>query len=143
MTPLIEEWKAIPGWEELYEASTLGQVRSLDRTVHTTNDRIVRYRGRVLSPKSGSVRLTDLPNDRLMTYRTPKLILLTFIGPQPEGCEAAFVNPKNKTDCTVNNVQWDTPRSYAVRLGRGRWNAQKGISLSIAGKKNGPPGATS
>ena len=31
--PFPEEWKGVIGWEELYEVSTFGRVRSLDREV--------------------------------------------------------------------------------------------------------------
>ena len=53
-----EQWRAIPDWEGIYEASTYGRVRSLDRTV------TVRYRsgredqrrvaGKILTPTTKS-----------------------------------------------------------------------------------------
>lgn len=44
-----EEWRPIPGYEGLYEASDHGRIRSLDRTI-TRNGRPSRLQGRVLTP---------------------------------------------------------------------------------------------
>jgi hypothetical protein len=55
-----EEWRAVIGWEGLYEVSSLGRVRSLDRQVEidmtygSTVKRTVRhYRGRMLRQHVG------------------------------------------------------------------------------------------
>ena len=47
----MEEWKSISGYEGLYEVSSYGRVRSLDRYVKYSNGQIRLHKGRILSPK--------------------------------------------------------------------------------------------
>jgi len=57
------EWRPVHGWEGLYEVSSTGQVRSLDRTTTTRAGVPKTYRGRVLTPGRNSCgRLTVLLN---------------------------------------------------------------------------------
>ena len=47
-----EIWKPIKGYEGIYEVSSLGRVRSLDRHIVRKNDADYRLKGRVLTPKT-------------------------------------------------------------------------------------------
>lgn len=46
----MEEWRAVVGWEGLYEVSSLGRVKSLPRTVTTRTRVEMRVQGRTPSP---------------------------------------------------------------------------------------------
>lgn len=105
-------WKDIPGYEGRYQASTDGQIRSVDRRVRLVahgkeTTRLVR--GRILRPgvytKSGhiSVVLGHVANGSPVHA----LVALTFLGPRPEGCDVCHNdgNPKNNA---VNNLRYDT-----------------------------------
>lgn len=109
----IEVWKDIPGYEGKYQASTEGKIRSLDREI----TQIGRWgkpftrklKGQILRPgryaKSGhvSVVLGRGTNGRPVH----QLVLLTFIGPAPEGMEVLHKdgNPLNNK---LNNLKYGT-----------------------------------
>lgn len=83
----MEIWKPIPGIDH-YEASSLGQIRSVDRSVPYIAAGKARsmkvLRGRILkpslNPKTG-YHLVHLGRGRAMTVHS--LVALAFIGPRP------------------------------------------------------------
>ena len=114
-----EIWRDIPGYENLYQASTEGRIRSI---ISTTG-----RRARVLSPartKWGylQVYLTDI-NGEIKHQSVHKLVCITFV-PIPEGMEPLLgtrylqVNHKDedKTNNRVENLEWVTP-SYNSSYG--------------------------
>ncbi len=99
----IENWKDIPGYEGCYQASTLGRIRSVDRTIIQKGRGGLPFartlKGKILSPgrhcKSGHVSV-------VLHRGTPglpvhQLVLRTFVGPPPEGMEVRHLdgNPQN------------------------------------------------
>lgn len=126
MTSNSEIWKDIPGYEGRYQASTEGRIRSVDHRV-----RVVAHgkeatritRGQVLRPgrqKSGHVSVV-LGHG---AHGSPvhQLIMLTFVGPVPEGCEVCH-NDGNPANNALNNLRYDTRSENikdVVRQG-GRW----------------------
>lgn len=108
----MEVWKAVKGYEGLYEASTEGRVRSLDRKVNTNirfnDNRIVK--GRVLKPhikQNGYYVVSLCKNGTIAEVSVHRLIAETFI-PNPK--QVRVVNHKNgiKTDNRVDNLEWMT-----------------------------------
>ena len=45
---VLEEWKVIPGYEGMYEASSKGNIRSLDREIKDKNGHIRHQKGKVI-----------------------------------------------------------------------------------------------
>jgi hypothetical protein len=82
------EWRAIPGYEGLYEVSSGGEVRSLERL----SIRGVRVKPRVMrlqpNPRGGhlQVDLHDQEGKRRMA-KVHQLVMLAFVGPCPSGHE--------------------------------------------------------
>ena len=111
-----EVWKAIPGWEGLYEASTHGRVRSLDRFTIRSNGRPYRRKGRILKtwavPHSGHHYVALHANAKGTKYRVHRLILKTFVGEPPAGTEACH-NNGNPADNRIENLRWDTKAANA------------------------------
>jgi hypothetical protein len=110
-----EIWKAIPGFGGHYEASSLGRIRALGRTIikqHRTGKMMQQfYPGRILSPhradKWGHLAVNmgvDGTNTHSAVHR---LVLLAFAGPCPEGMEACH-NNGNASDNRPENLRWDT-----------------------------------
>lgn len=94
-----EIWKDIPGWEGLYQASSWGRIRSLDRSVWNHRCYALR-KGRILSLNKTSP--TGVPYYVAHLYRDKKrsaiyvatLVCSTFNGPRPEN-----INGDHYVDC--------------------------------------------
>lgn len=96
-TPELEIWKPVPGYEGLYEASTLGNVRGLK---HKKN----------LKPSASRKRLgVNLCKGTTVRYRRVHLIIAeTFLGKAPIGCEVNHKN-LNPADNRIENLEYITP----------------------------------
>lgn len=46
------------------------------------------------------------------SYLVHRLVLLTFVGPCPDACEARHLDG-NPSNASVNNLKWDTPKANA------------------------------
>lgn len=131
-----EFWKDIPGWEGLYQASSLGRIRSVPRTKRHKAKSGKWYdmplKGRVLSlgrrPNGYLiVALSDLRTGRKpKTFRVNRLVCETFHGPPKcDRIEAAH-NDGIRDNNRADNLRWatraenlaDIPRHR--RLARGR-----------------------
>jgi hypothetical protein len=115
---MIENWKAVVGFEGLYEVSDLGRVRSLDRilTVERLNWRDgtpqkLSYprKGRLLKTNpnmKGYPRVTLLANGPTIVVH--QLVLNAFVGICPEGLQGLHANDI-KSDNRLSNLSWGTP----------------------------------
>jgi hypothetical protein len=79
------EWRAIPGYEGSYEASSDGFIRSLNRIDGRGN----RLEGRILKGAivSGYMRVALCLPGRKREYSVHRLVMLAFTGPCPGGHE--------------------------------------------------------
>lgn len=86
-----EVWKAIPGYEGLYEVSGRGRVRSLDRTLIDKNNRKMLCRGQILSPfvVQGYLHIGLYAEGSKKNYSVHILVMLAFKGRPPKGKEVA------------------------------------------------------
>lgn len=121
MTETAEIWWPIPGWVDIYEASTEGRIRSVDRRLPIVNrfgdteNRL--HRGKVLKAsvaKNGYlvVTLTRPGGVRRYAY-VHHLVTETFFGPAPEGCEICHENG-DKRNCRLLNLRYDTRSNNAL-----------------------------
>lgn len=127
-----ELWKDIPGYEDKYQASTEGHIRSLDYEVNgksrTGNVFTRRIKGRVLKPgpySSGGKQtghLSVMLGREGGTKPVHQLIAATFIGPCPEGQEVRHKNG-GPTDNRLVNLEYGTRRENILDVYRigGRW----------------------
>lgn len=103
-----EIWKDIPGYEGLYQASNLGRIRSLRKW---RSSRMGRYYkdGRVLKQhpnRFGYMQVALHKNGSQITKRVGKLVLLTFVGPPPAGCETRHFPDRDITNNRLCNLSW-------------------------------------
>ena len=109
----IEEWRDIPGWEDYYQVSDHGRVRSLDRDVARTDGRSSRIKGRILRPgvsKSGRDRYPRVGFSRggqLHMQKVHLLVAEAFLGERPPGMVCRHLND-NQSDNRVSNLAWGT-----------------------------------
>lgn len=105
-----EEWRPVVGFEGLYEVSSFGRVRSLDRVIDVvgrwgTPERR-RYKGRLLRPqfdqRSPYWRVVLTVNSTKTGHCVHALVLAAFVGPCPEGQEALHRDCDSRNNALVN-----------------------------------------
>lgn len=104
-----EQWKDIPGYEGIYQASDQGRVRSLDREIKHARFGTQKMKGKVMSTKlhpAGypSIGLRDREGKRqwVLVHRA---VLLAFRGQPGQGEEARHLND-DKLDARLDNLEW-------------------------------------
>ena len=105
---VLEEWKVIPGYEGMYEASSKGNIRSLDREIKDKNGHIRHQKGKVIRTyydKRGYKRCylcKDGDNKQLLVHQ---LVAKAFI---PNANNYKMINHKDEThdsNCP-GNLEW-------------------------------------
>lgn len=108
----MEEWKTIPGYEGLYEVSSYGRVRSVDRYVKYLNGMIHLHKGKVLSPgirSDGYLQVSLCCNGKYKTISVHRLIAQTFL-PNPDNLPMINHKDEDKTNNNVDNLEWCTAK---------------------------------
>ena len=121
-TPAVETWVDIEGYEGLYQVSTLGRVRSLDRwqynPVAATHQTL--HKGHILNgvvSQRGYLMVGLRPAEgKRKNCSVHRLVAKAFI-PNPDNLP--FVNHKNydQLDNRVENLEWCN-EAYNVHYGR-------------------------
>lgn len=109
-----EIWKAIPGFEGLYEASTLGHIRSLDRNKEYTKQYDFgtvkanhHFKGKVLTPSFSSGYLSVVLSRNGKTYDrlVHRLVAETFV-PNPNHKRQVDHIDGDRTNNCIDNLRW-------------------------------------
>lgn len=103
-----EEWRAVVGYEGLYEVSTLGRVRRPSGrmlTTHINSEGYVELTVRVWNRETQTFKSRSA--------RVHALMLEAFVGPRPDGCVSRHLNGV-RTDNRVENLAWGTHRENAL-----------------------------
>ena len=107
----VEQWKPVNGYEGIYEVSSHGRVRSVDRTVTRSDGKVHRYKGKVLSAglrKRGGYPLVSLYTHGKSRKRyVHALVAETFIGTRPEGMEVCH-SDGDPTNNSLENLRYGT-----------------------------------
>ena len=110
MASIREEWRPVIGFEQEYEVSSLGRVRSSGRMVRARGGSTQWRRGRMLSPRvstQGYTRVALSRRSKREEAPIHRLVAEAFIGPRPERND---INHKNgvKDDNRVSNLEYVT-----------------------------------
>jgi hypothetical protein len=102
----LSVWVDIPGYEGLYQASRLGEVRSL----RSSRGRGEKFGVRVLKGRpndKGYLRVTLCRDGVKRDEYVHRLVLLAFQGPPRDGYEAGHLNGV-RSDNRIENLSWVT-----------------------------------
>lgn len=116
-----EEWKNIPGYEDLYQASNLGRIRSVDGKITSSKLYKIRvWKGRILknrtkTPAQNGYRVSLWKDGKDKDWLVHRLVAMAFLG-IPKGIEITntgkrmTVNHKdgNRFNNKIENLEWVT-----------------------------------
>ena len=112
-TSAMESWTPIKNFEGLYEVSTLGQVRGVDR-MRMYGTGLSLHKGKILSQwKQGNYMYCDLRKPGIkQKARIHVVVLESFVGERPSGMVACH-NNGNSCDNRLCNLRWATHKENA------------------------------
>lgn len=100
MTSKDEVWKAIPGWEGHYEASSLGRIRNLYKNGNIVKGTLDRDGYRYMS------MYTNGAQERNQWFHV--LICMAFYGPKPYPTAQSLHKDDDKSNNIPSNLYWGT-----------------------------------
>lgn len=105
-----EEWRPVVGWEDAYEVSSFGRVRSISRIVMAKDGRCIPLQGRPVTPvviPKGYLQVRLWRDNRPHPIYVHKLVLNAFVGIRPENLQARHLDgdPSNNR---LDNLAWGT-----------------------------------
>lgn len=109
---MTEIWKDIPGWEGLYQASTLGRIKSLKKERVIFDGKNASYPERI---KKYSISTSGYPvvsltmNGQTRVFFVHRLLAITFI-PNPENKPNVDHINRDITDFSLENLRWTTQK---------------------------------
>jgi len=117
-----EIWKDIPGYEGKYQASALGHIKSLERTVHSSNQYSsfdFTLKARLLQPgkRDKCGHLSVVLNDPRKSFGVNQLVMLAFAGEPPSGC-CVLHNNGDPADNRLSNLRYDTQSENVIDVFR-------------------------
>lgn len=119
-----EIWKPIPGYEGLYEVSTKGRVKKLERVTVRKNGRKYHKKERILKSWTnykGYLCVNIYSNEGKQKYATiHRLVAKAFI-PNPDNKPQVNHKDEVKTNNCVENLDWMTAKennNYGTRIER-------------------------
>lgn len=105
-----EIWKPVKNYENLYEVSNLGKIRSVDRNITTTNGTIRCLRGKPVActpARSGYVFVMLYKDSVPKRYSVHRVVAETFL-PNPENLPQVNHIDEDRANNCVYNLEWCT-----------------------------------
>ena len=112
--PIVEYWRAVPGFENAYDVSNHGRVR---RTARDDEGGNATYRGRVLEASPAAKGYTQVNlhyRSKQKTARIHTLVAAAFLGEKPDDMILAHLDGDKAHNCTLN-LGYITQREANVR----------------------------
>lgn len=113
-----EFWKNIKDYENLYQGSNLGRVRSFDRWVKSKNGSLRFCKGRILKPVingRGYLQVDLCKNGKVKKFLVHRLVAEAFL-PNPDNLPEVNHKDENKQNNNVENLEW-CDRTYNANYG--------------------------
>ena len=108
--PAVEQWKPVSGYEGIYEVSSHGRVRSVDREITDSRGQARRIKGKVRRTpldKYGYPTVDLWKQGKGQTRTVHSLVTEAFIGPRPEGMEVCH-SDGDGTNNRLENLRYGT-----------------------------------
>lgn len=108
----MEIWKDIKGYENIYQVSNLGRIKSLDRKVKAgiKHNEYKIAKGKILKlnqKRNGYLTVDLCKENKVKTISVHRLVALTFIPNKENKEQINHINAK-KYDNRVENLEWCT-----------------------------------
>lgn len=146
---MTEQWRDVLDYEDSYQVSNLGRVRSLDRIVPHKKFGTWKRRGRLLcsqpTDRCGHLAVRLYIEGIGRTIQVHRLVAAAWIGPCPSGQQVRH-GPNGVMDNSVSNLCYGTPsedgldkRRDGTHTGRPvrRSDGTEFISLQVAAEETG------
>lgn len=118
-----EEWRDIPGYEGLYQASDHGRIRSVSHLIRANKDGGIRYTEagikRLIPGWHGYMWVSLCKDGKSKTHSVHQLVAITFIE-NPDNLPAVNHIDADKTNNHISNLEWVTTQEnqqHASRMG--------------------------
>ena len=124
-------YKAIKGYEGIYEVNKLGQVRSIDRIVELQNGGTRKLNGKELKlqmDKGGYAIVRLSKNGIYKMMKVHRLVADAFL-PNPDNLPQVHHKNHDRKDNRVHNLKWVT----SAEQRDDHWRAAKGTRLRVVG----------
>lgn len=137
---IIEEWKDIPGYEGLYQVSSIGRVKSLLRTLISSDKKPLTVKERMLkynTNNQGYLYYSLSKNNKIKHLKSHQLVAMAFLGHTPDGTYRIVVDHINniKTDNRVCNLQLISHRENVNKSIKEGSSKYRGVHWNNEGKK--------
>jgi hypothetical protein len=125
-----EMWIDIPNYENIYQISNMGRVKSLTRIIENKKGQIQKYKGKILSPRlsnRGYFQINLSENNKTTLFSLHRLVMLTFVGPSNLLVDHIDRNPENNK---LENLRYVTnqennfnrgAKGYSYRKNNNKW----------------------
>ena len=121
----MEIWRYVPGYEDLYEVSSLGRVKSL------SNNGYKKEKIRVLRLDIHGYLSVNLSNKKIKRYKVHQLVAMAFLGHKPNGNVLVVDHINNdKLDNRLENLQVISNRENSYKTQEKYASKYKGVSFN-------------
>lgn len=123
-----EVWRKVDGFDQFYEVSNAGRVRTVEHKITRCNGRVQTINGRILKQSNDEYGYPQV-GIRGKTVKVHRLVALAFLGKRENGMEIRHLdgNPSNNT---VQNLEYGTHQENMLDCYKYRGCIKRGQRLS-------------
>ena len=120
MSETKEIWKDVPGYEGLYQVSSLGSVKNKNSNTYK----------KINVVDGGRLQVTLWKNNEVINFGVHRLVAMSFIGEKPKGYHICHCDGNNKNN-RLENLRYDTISQNRIDIYRhGRKSGRGKLEIS-------------